>query len=152
VGISAEVLQDSLGAMKGRFAIDDPRLTVEPSYEWLEIFGVFEMIETVRKKKFPSLKGMFEEVQELASEQGRKDPDGHEESFPGGDPTVAVRRQATAGDDTVQVGMAHEILPPGMEKADDPHSGSEMFGVLGQFPQGLGGRAKQQIVEGLLVS
>ena len=55
VGISAEVLKDPLGAIEGRFAIDDPLLTVERSLECLEVSGIFEMTETVGKKEIPFL-------------------------------------------------------------------------------------------------
>jgi hypothetical protein len=47
--------------------------------------------------------------------------------------------------------MAPEVLTPGMEDGDNPYRGPEMFRGLGQFRQRLGGGAKKQIVEDLLV-
>jgi hypothetical protein len=91
VGISAEVLKDPLGAIEGRFAIDDPLLPVERSLKGLEVSRIFEMTETVGKKEIPFLEGMIEEVQELASEQGRQDLNRKEKPFLGGYPAVAVR-------------------------------------------------------------
>ena len=151
VSLSAEVLKDPLGAIEGRFAIDDPLLAVERSLKGLEVSRIFEMTETVGKKEIPFLEGMIEEVKELASEQGRQDPYGEEKPFPGRYPAVPVRGQATPGDDTVEVGMAHKVLTPGMENADHPYRGPEMFRSLGQFRERLGGEAKKQIVQDLLV-
>jgi len=47
--------------------------------------------------------------------------------------------------------MIHEVLAPGMENADNPYLGAEMFRVLGEFREGLGCRAKKQIVQDLRV-
>ena len=69
VGISAQVLKSTLGAIEGRFAIDDPLLGVEVFSEGFEVCGIFEMTETVRKDKVLFFEGIFEEVKELASEE-----------------------------------------------------------------------------------
>jgi hypothetical protein len=69
VGISAEVLKDPLGAIEGWFAIDDPLFPVEMPSERLEVFGVLEMAEVGGKDQIPSLEAIFEEVEELPSEQ-----------------------------------------------------------------------------------
>jgi len=92
VGISAEVLKDPLGAIEGWFAIDDPLIMVEMPPEGLEVSGIFEMTEIGGEDKITSLKAIFEEVEELASEQCRHDPHGKEESFAAGYPAAAVRR------------------------------------------------------------
>jgi hypothetical protein len=47
--------------------------------------------------------------------------------------------------------MAHEVLTPGMENADNPYRCPEMFRGLSEFGERLGGGAKKQIVEDLLV-
>jgi hypothetical protein len=151
VGISAEVLKDPLGAIEGRFAIDDPLLPVERSLKGFEVSGIFEMPETVGKNKSTSFEDIIEEVKELPSEQGRQDPYGKEKPFTGRYPAVPVRGQTTPGDDTVEVGMAHEVLTPGMENADNPYRCTERFRGLGEFCERLGGGAKKQIVQDLLI-
>ena len=45
MGISAEVLQDPVGAVERRFAIDDPLIMVEVLQEGLEVSGVLERTE-----------------------------------------------------------------------------------------------------------
>ena len=91
MGISAEVLKDPLGAIEGRFAIDDPLFLVEMPPEGLEVCGVLEMAEMGGKDQIPSLEAIFEEAKELASEQCRQDPHGNEEPFAAGSPAAAVR-------------------------------------------------------------
>ena len=69
VGISAQVLKNTFGAIEGRFAIDDPLLMVEMPQEGFEVSGILERTEMGGKDKIPSLKAIFEEVKKLASEQ-----------------------------------------------------------------------------------
>jgi len=51
MSIPAEVLKDPLGAIEGRFAIDDPLLVVEKSPERFEGFGFLEMADTALEYK-----------------------------------------------------------------------------------------------------
>jgi hypothetical protein len=51
----------------------------------------------------------------------------------------------------MEVGMMHEILTPGMENADHSYGSTEMFWVVSELGQCFGGRAKEQIIEELLV-
>ena len=60
-------------------------------------------------------------------------------------------REATPRDDTVEVGMVHEVLTPRMENTDHSYRCTEMFLVLGELRECLGGRAKKQIVQDPLV-
>jgi hypothetical protein len=92
MGISAEVLKDPLGAIEGRFAIDDPLLMVEMPPEGFEVAGILEMAEMGGKGQIPSLEAIFEEAKELTSEQCGQDLHGNEEPFAAGYPAAAVRR------------------------------------------------------------
>ena len=69
VGIPAQVLEDTLGAIEGRLTIDNPLFMVELSSEHLKGSGVFKMTNTTREDKITRFKTAFEIVQELASEQ-----------------------------------------------------------------------------------
>ena len=69
VGVSAQVLKNTFGAIEGRFAIDDPFLVAEVFSEGFEVSGIFEMMEIGSKDQITSLKAILEEVEELASEQ-----------------------------------------------------------------------------------
>ena len=67
MGISAEVLKDTLDAIEGRLAIDDPLLTIELASESLKVFGLFEMADTVGEYKSIRLEAFLKEVKELPS-------------------------------------------------------------------------------------
>jgi hypothetical protein len=73
VGISAEILKHPLGATKGRFAIDDPLLVIEPLSEGFEDAWLFEMTDTARKDESTSFEALFEMIQKLAAEYRRHD-------------------------------------------------------------------------------
>ena len=81
VGISAEVLKETFGAIKGRFAIDDPLLMIELVPEYLKILGLLEMVDTAGEYKIIRFEGSFEKVKELSFEQRRNDPDRDEKTF-----------------------------------------------------------------------
>jgi len=81
VGISAEVLKNTLWTIEGRFAIDDPLFMVEMPSECFEASGIFEMTGTAGKDKLTFFEATFEEIKELTSEQCRHDPYGKEKSF-----------------------------------------------------------------------
>ena len=81
MGIPAEVLKDPLGAIEGRFAIDEPLLVVEKSPERFEGFGFLEMADTALEYKTIRREAFLEQIKELPSEQCRHDPHGHKEAF-----------------------------------------------------------------------
>jgi hypothetical protein len=81
VSISAQVLKDTLDAIEGWFAIDDPLLVVEVFSEGFEVCGIFEMTETVGKDKIIFFEGIVEKIKELTSEQRRHHPDRDEKTF-----------------------------------------------------------------------
>jgi hypothetical protein len=150
VSISAQVLKNTFGAIEGGFAIDDPVLVVEVFSEGFEVSGIFEMTESVGKDKIIFFEVIFEKIKELASEQRGDHPYGKKKSstawYPG-----AIGREASPRDDTVEVGMVHEVLTPSMENTDDSYRCTEMFLVLCELRECLGGRAKKQIVQDPLV-
>ena len=68
VGISAEVLKDTLDAIERGLAIDDPLFTKELAPESLEVPGRLERVDTVGEYKSIRLEAFLEEVKELPSE------------------------------------------------------------------------------------
>ena len=69
VGVSAEVLKNTLGAIEGRLTIDDPLLVIKMPPEGLEGSGLFEMADAAVERKRPLFEAAIEEIQELAFEQ-----------------------------------------------------------------------------------
>ena len=81
VGISAEVLKNTHGAIEGRLAIDDPLLMIELFPEGFEVSGLLEMADTSGEYEITRFEAVFKEVKELAAEQCRHDPYMNEEAF-----------------------------------------------------------------------
>jgi hypothetical protein len=81
VDISAEVLKDTLDAIEGGLAIDDPLLMIELASESLKVPGLFEMADTGGEHKSIRFEGFFEKVKELPFKQRRQDPDRDEKPF-----------------------------------------------------------------------
>jgi len=82
VGISAQVLKDTLGSIKWRLAVDNPFLMIELSSEHLKGSGFLEMTNAAWEYKITRCKAVFEIVQELAPEQGGHNPYRYEKPFP----------------------------------------------------------------------
>jgi hypothetical protein len=81
VSISAEVLKDTLGAIEGWLAIDDPLLMVKKALEGFEGSGLLEVADTSGEYEISRFEAVFEKAEELAAEQCRHDPDVNEEAF-----------------------------------------------------------------------
>ncbi len=60
VGISAEVLKDTLDAIERGLAIDDPLLTIELTPESFKVFGRLEMPDTVGEYEIIRFETSFE--------------------------------------------------------------------------------------------
>ncbi len=101
-------------------------------------------------RAFRVVRGL-EELKEQAPEQAREHSHGQEKAAATGDPLRAVWRETTAGNDTVQMGMRDEGLPPRVEHRKEPQLGPEMPGISGDDAEGLGGRPKQEVVHRGLV-
>ena len=138
VGISPEILENTRGATERRFAINDPLLFVEVFPEKIEVAGCFEMVDRTVEHQSAVFETMREVVKKLPAEQCRHDRYWKEKPLPAGYPAVVVRGQATTGDNTVDVGMIHEVLSPGVQNTDDSYFCSEVFRVASKFHERFG--------------
>ena len=77
--------------------------------------------------------GALELVEEQGAEAAREDAHGQEEAGAAGDPAVAAGGDAAAGDDAVQVRMEGQVLPPGVQHAEEADLGAEMLGIGGDL-------------------
>jgi hypothetical protein len=81
VSISAEILQDTLGAIEGWLAVDDPLLMVKMFLEGFEGSGFLEVADTSGEYEISRFEAVFDKGKELAAEQCRHDPYVNEEAF-----------------------------------------------------------------------
>ena len=70
VGISAEVLKNTFGAIEGWFAINDPLFTIELVSESFKGLKLFEMVYTVGEYQGARFETFLKKVKELSFEQG----------------------------------------------------------------------------------
>ena len=146
MGISAQVLKDPFGALEGGLTIDDPLFTIELAPESFKVPRLLEMGYSVGEYKSTRLETSFKKIQELPFEQRRQDPDRDKKPFAGYDPTASVGGESTPGDDTVEVGVTHEVLSPGMENADYAYHCTEMFRIVCEFGKCFGDRTEKKII------
>ena len=62
-------------------------------------------------------------------------------------PLAVVRRQSAAGNDTVDMRMEQEILPPGVENAEEADLGAQVFRIASDFQKCVRYCLKQEVVE-----
>src|ERR1035438_4342884 len=66
-------------------------------------------------------------------------------------PSGAVGSEAASGNDVVYMRMMLQVLPPGVEYAEESDVCSEMPGIAGKLEHGRGAGAEEQVVEQPLV-
>jgi len=92
VGISAQILKDTLSAVERRLTIDNPFFMVELASEHIKGSRLFQMTNTAWEDKITRFKTTFEIVQELAPEQRGHNPYKDEKILPARYPAASVRR------------------------------------------------------------
>ena len=90
-------------------------------------------------------------MDELAAKYAAENFDRQEEAKRWMNPVLAVRRQATGRNHTVNVRMMEKILSPGVEHAKKTDVGSKVFWIGRNFQQSRSTGAEQQTIESLFV-
>src|SRR6266853_615181 len=101
--VSGQIMQNMFGAAEGPLGIDHPVISEKSAEK-----GVERLLRCQRKAwaiegKLLPAKGALEASYELATKDPAQDSDRQKESRWRPDPPLAVRRQTTAGHDTVNV-------------------------------------------------
>jgi len=91
VGISPEILENSLWTTKRRFAVNDPVFMIKLVTKRVERFGSLEMTDTPIEYQDALFEAIFEKIKKLAFEQLGQDTYGKEETLPTGHPAVPFR-------------------------------------------------------------
>jgi len=90
-------------------------------------------------------------LQDQSPEQAREHTHREEEAGPAGDPALAVKGDATARNDHVDMRMVGERRAPGVEDGQDADAGAEVLGIGRDGDQGLGRGFEQDVVDRGLV-
>ena len=89
----------------------------------------------------------FQTLQEQAPEQTREHAHRQEEVRPAPNPAIAVRRDAAARHDAVDVRMMIEVLAPRVQHRRDADIGAQMLRIGGDGGQRLGRGGEQEAVD-----
>jgi hypothetical protein len=151
MGISAEIIEHSLRAAKGWLRVDHPVDFPRHPKKFGKGIGPVEFGQGSTQSEFAVPECAVKILEEEAAEQAGKHTDRQEEARTAGNPMLTVRRQTTARNNAMQVGMKVERLPPSVQHGDEADLGAEMTGVGGDGAQGRGGAAKQDVIDDTLV-
>lgn len=151
MGIAPKIFDCVAEPTEGLLDIRTPLFFIQGIPEFRPLEGVAEMLTGRRKGKLPTfIKGIQSgkiSALELIPEYFDRDKEMVRGFF-----EPAVRREPTAGDDTVHMDMIAEFLVPGMEDLDDAGDCTEPFFIAGEFEKCLGAASVQKRVEKLLVT
>src|SRR5260370_25150107 len=106
------------------------------------------MRNLTRKGQPLSTKSELQAVNDLAAKGLPQDFYRKEEDILGTNPLSAVRREPSAWNDTVDMGMEQQqILSPRVENAEEANVGAQVFGISSDFQKCLRHRLEQQVIE-----
>src|SRR3954452_16103186 len=151
MGVAAEIGKDLGGAAERLLGVDDPIDPPQAGEMACEVALIGERGQIPEEAQLPVLECGGEPLEEEPAEEAGKRLHGQEEVGPAMDPACAVRREAAAWDDTVQMGMMGERLAPRMQHGDGADLGAETARIGGERGQGFGSRLEQDGVDDCLV-
>jgi len=152
MGVSAQVVEDILGAPERRLAINDPVPAEEWTQEGSESFGRGEPLQWAMEAQLACGESVFQRRDELAPKNPSQNRKGKKEASRGGEPVAVVGGESTGGDHTMDMRMMLQFLVPGVEDTEEADLGAQVSRMARDFEQGLGADAEQQIVENLSCS
>ena len=146
MGVSAQVVEDILGAPERRLAINDPVPAEEWTQEGRESSGRGERLQLAMEAQLACGESVFQRRDELAPKNPRQNRKGKKEAATGGEPVAVVGGESAGRDHTVDMRMMLQFLVPGVEDTEETDLGAQVPRMARDFKQGLGAGAEQQIV------
>jgi hypothetical protein len=148
VRVAAQVGEDLGGAREGPFRVDDPGHGPQRAAETRECRGIGQRRRAAGEGQVSRGGGAVERGEELAAEDEGEGSHGEEKPRrPRPDPARPVGGQPATGDETVEVQMLRQILPPRVQDGGDADRAAEMPRVSPKGEERVGGRSKQQRID-----
>lgn len=97
-------------------------------------------------------KGFSGQLHELGTKDKREGTDRDQEIISSWQPVVAVGRESSCGNQTMDMGMVEQCPGPGMEDRDDTYSPSEITRIGCKFRQGVAGRFDEDGIKNPLMA
>ena len=147
MGIAAEVTNDLLRPAEGGLGIHNPILTKQRSKESGEVFRLCQVLNRSGTSQPVLSKSPSESGDKLSTEYFAESPNGQEERVLRMNPAFSVRRDPTARNHAVNVGMKQQVLAPRVKNAEETNLGSEMLGVACHLAKCFSDGAEQEVVK-----
>jgi hypothetical protein len=142
VSVASEVTDHLLRAAEGGLAIDDPVLAKQRSEKRREALWLFKVLDRSCANQLFLPISAPQASDKLSPEDLAERLNGQEEGIQRMDPSLFVRRDSAAWNNTVNVGMEQQVLSPCVKDPEETNLGSQMFGVACHFTERFGNRAE----------
>ncbi|CTQ76624.1 hypothetical protein LAX5112_04656 [Roseibium alexandrii] len=138
MGVAAEIGQHGLWATEGRFGVDHPFDSAQGREPCREDVTFGQPGQITEEDQIKCTMQNHQPLQKQTPEQSGQDPDRQEKPWTARDPSRAIRRQASAGDNDVDMRMMGECRAPGMQDAGHADARAQVPGIACDGGQCLG--------------
>ena len=114
MGVASQILQNPLGTGQRRLAVKVPLGAAGLGQQGLSDRVGTERLQGSGESQSTLAASLIQHLQEIFAEQTAEGANRKEEEGTGGNPLRLIFRETTARNQTVQVGMMHQVLAPGM--------------------------------------
>src|SRR5208283_2041931 len=127
--VAGEILQNLFGAAEWRFGIDNPLDPFGLAAQGVKCSRIGQRGHLPMKLKLAFSKRFSQISQKLVPEETAQYPDRKKERFRATNPTCAVRADAAARHDAVEMGMQMKVLSPGVKNGQKANRRAQVFGI-----------------------
>jgi hypothetical protein len=147
MGVAREIGQDLLGTSEGLFPIDHPFGCAQGRQSGGKRLRLVETDKIGKELQLTGIECCRQTPEEQVLEQAREHANRKKESGPAGDPTLAVRRDASTRNNAVNVRMVMEVLTPCVQDSGHAYVGTKMPAIGGNGGEGLSRGLEQQSID-----
>src|SRR5260221_6289342 len=146
VSVASQIIQDVVGSDDGAFGKNDPGAGGDLAQKCGESSGVLERQQVCVELKFAGGMELEQRGAELAREHFGHRLHWEEPACLFGSGPGILGGKSAAGDQTMQMGMIHQILAPGVKDGGEAQLGLKAY--LAELQERGAGALKEQLVEG----
>jgi hypothetical protein len=151
MSVPAQITKYLSRPAESRLGVNDPVLPKQSAKKGSETFGMCERLIAAGELNPLTSKRAFEPGYKLASEDPAEDLNGQEKRVSAPDPLFTIWRKPARWNNTVQMRMEQQVLPPRMQDGEKTDTGPEVFGVRSNLQHRLRHASEQKIVKETVV-
>ena len=142
MGIPPEIVKHLSGSAKCGLRVYHPVFLEERIDKSGQTLWILQFGDRSRKDEISLLVRHSEPIDELGAKDGTEYVHWQEERVFRVNPAFMVRGESACGNQAVYVGMELQVLPPGVQDADEPNLRAESFGLGRHLEHGRGTGSK----------